>query len=701
MPFPFHRALPLALLLACSAYAVAGTLPLSEQQLSKKGSAQYEFAQEQVRIRFDDPGWDSGVRILPPEGQKYWDMSGAKIFAADIENLSPDRQLRLTAHISSGSREEKNFSEVSSGVAVNPGETRTLTLRIPHRSIYKLPKGPRGPRTLETDKINWIEFYMQWPFEKKQDALVDARISNLRLIGEPDTAAHVSEENFFPFIDVYGQYRHGEWKEKILTDEDLVKNHAEELIELEADERPKEWNQYGGWANGPQLEATGNFRTEKYDGKWWLVDPEGRLFFSHGIDVLIASTDATSSKNRPEWFDFETNGEMIPFNALNLQKKYGKEDFEIEFYENLHKRLQHWGMNTIGNWGHRNMIDIGKTPYTLQLMDFDRSLPRIQGGKLKFYDVFDPAYIEAMKNLIPNAAKKNPVVEKSLTDPLCIGYFIDNELNYGNRGRQILGDAVLKSPATQAAKQEFVKDLKAKYTDIAALNKAWQTDYASWDALLEGTEFVPNSDGFRADSNAFFHKAVDQYFRLGREAIKSVAPHRLYLGSRFISTDAVRKALYDASERYCDILTVNVYAHSVANIGDADFPDMPVIVGEFHFGIYDRGMFAPGVIAAGTTQEERALAYTRFLQGALSHPKIVGTHWFQFRDQPLTGRWDGEGYAIGFVDVADTPYKEMTEASREVGEHMYEYRTRGTLPLSMDGSDAASSATDAAPASAN
>src|SRR5690606_13302403 len=108
------------------------------------------------------------------------------------------------------------------------------------------------------------------------------------------------------------------------------------------------------------------------------------------------------------------------------------------------------------------------------------------------------------------------------------------------------GDHVLRSPAKQAAKIEFVNDLKAQYAEIGKLNAAWETDYADWDALLNGTD-VPASKGFRADSGVFFQKAVDRYFRLCRDAIKSVAPHRLYLGSRFIATDAVRKQLYDAS----------------------------------------------------------------------------------------------------------------------------------------------------------
>lgn len=679
------KSIVLASLIVAAAAAGAAPLPVTNDQLKKKGSAKVELLAGQpaeVAIRFDDPGWDSGVRLLPPAGQEFWDLSGGKALAIDVENRSPDKQLRLTLHISSGKKEDKTFSEVNSGIALNPGEKRTLNLLIPHRRIHAAPAGVPGPKVVDSDRINWIELYMQWPFEGKQKDLVDCRVSDLRLVGTPDADPALTGDAFFPFIDKYGQYIHTDWPAKIRSDEDLQKAHAAELAELAQSTRPREWNRYGGWANGPQLEATGNFRTEKHQGKWHLVDPEGRLFFSHGIDVLYAHTDATLSKDHVKWFDFPVTSPALPFTEWNLQKKYGQKDYARDFYETLAKRLEHWGINTIGNWGKSDLILMGRLPYTLQLTDYNSKLPRIAGSRLKFYDVFDPAYIQAMETLVTTAAATRPEVAKSLTDPLCIGYFIDNELNYGNRGRQILGDDVMKSPAKQASKQEFVSDLKAQYDTIGKLNEAWETNYAGWDALLEGTD-VPKSKGFKADSDRFFVKAVDQYFRLCRDAVKSVAPHRLYLGSRFISTDAVRKVLYDASKTYCDVLTVNVYAHSTANLGIGRLPDMPVIIGEFHFGVLDRGMFSPGLVPTGLTQDERALAYTRFLQGALAHPNIVGTHWFQFRDQPLTGRWDGEGYAIGFVDVADTPYAELTRAAREVGENMYDYRLRGKLTNDM------------------
>jgi len=660
-------------------------LPLSPDQLKRKGSATTGMQPDgsgAVHLRIDDPGWNSGLRVMPPAGQAHWDFSKGRVLAADVKNLSKDRQLRLTMHISSGSRDTKDESMVRSGVAVNPGETRTLNLFIPHGDIYHAPPGVPGQKTVVSTKINWVEFYMEWPFEAKAEGLADCTISNLRLTGEPDKAAHVDPAKYFPFIDTYGQNVHGGWKEKIHSDEDLKKNLATEAAELAASKRPAQWNKFGGWANGPQLKATGHFRTEKHEGKWWLVDPEGRLFFSQGIDVLRAQTDSTKSTGHEKWFAFEVKDAELTFNHWNLQKKYGKPDYAADYYATLDKRLEHWGMNTIGAWGHQDLMALGRTPYTLQLADHNLRLPRIAGSDLKFYDVFDPKYVDAMKNLFTRTAARNPLVAKSATDPMCIGYFIDNELNYGNRGRQILGDHVMRSPATQASKKEFIGDMKKKYGEIAKLNAAWETKHTDWDALLAGTD-VPQSKGFRLDSNDFFRKTVDQYFRLCRDAVKTSAPDKLYLGSRFISTDAVRRVLFEASKQYCDVLTVNVYAHGTANLGAEGFPDMPVLLGEFHLGVLDRGMFSPGSVPTGVTQEERGMAYIRFVQGALVHPNIVGTHWFQFRDQPLTGRWDGEGYQVGFVDVADTPYTTFTRATREVGENMYGYRLRGKLENAM------------------
>ena len=45
---------------------------------------------------------------------------------------------------------------------------------------------------------------------------------------------------------------------------------------------------------------------------------------------------------------------------------------------------------------------------------------------------------------------------------------------------------------------------------------------------------------------------------------------------------------------------------------------------------------------------------------ALSY--FLGVHWFQWQDQPVLGRMDGENYNIGLVDVTNRPYPELVQA---------------------------------------
>ena len=63
----------------------------------------------------------------------------------------------------------------------------------------------------------------------------------------------------------------------------------------------------------------------------------------------------------------------------------------------------------------------------------------------------------------------------------------------------------------------------------------------------------------------------------------------------------------------------------------------------------------------------------------LDNPAFVGCHWFQYVDEPLTGRsFDGENYNIGFVTVTDTPYPELVAAARQVHVSAYVRRFGAT-----------------------
>jgi hypothetical protein len=153
-----------------------------------------------------------------------------------------------------------------------------------------------------------------------------------------------------------------------------------------------------------------------------------------------------------------------------------------------------------------------------------------------------------------------------------------------------------------------------------------------------------------------------------REVIREVAHNQLYLGCRFAWVNPLAAA---AAAKYCDVVSYNLYQRSVADFKFNGGADVPLIIGEFHFGALDRGMFHTGLVPV-ENQAARAEAYKNYVQGALRHPQMVGCHWFQYQDEPTTGRvYDEENYQIGFVDIVDTPYSETIQACREAGYHLY------------------------------
>ncbi len=628
-----------------------------------------------------------GITLKAPDGK--WDLSSHKYIALDVKNVGSNRVNVHWRVDNPGADGAKNC--ITNRIALDPGDKKPLKVFL-HNSLpeHLAPKlfGMRGyPGGLAKEQkidpaiINQFLFFVNAP-------TIDYsfEISNIRSGGSyiPPEWLSMDEGEFFPMIDEYGQFIHKDWPGKAKSIEDFAQRKEEEAADLTANPTPDGWNGYGGWSAGPQLEATGHFRPEKYKGKWWLVDPDGKLFWSHGIDCVQpgnATTPITDRKylykNLPEkdapFGKFYGRGSWAPhnyyegkryetynFTSANLLRKYGQ-DWRQQHAEIAHRRLRSWGMNTIANWSDQGIYLMRKTPYVVSVNFGGMKLEGSAGYWGKFRDVFDPSFKEE--------ARKSMLWQKDRTagDPWCIGYFVDNEISWGDNVS--LAVAALVSPRDQAAKKVFIEDLKAKYQTIENLNQAWGTQHNSWDALLESRE-EPDRKKADADLAAFYTKSAEIYFKTCRDAVKEIAPNNLYLGCRFSS---VNDRAVEAAAKYCDVVSYNFYRRDISGFCLPLELDKPVIVGEFHFGALDRGMFHTGLVPT-ENQEQRAEAYKNYVSGALQNPFFVGTHWFQYGEQATTGRGDGENYQIGFLNVTDTPYPETIQACREVGYSMYEYR---------------------------
>ena len=78
--------------------------------------------------------------------------------------------------------------------------------------------------------------------------------------------------------------RSKDWPGKLKKAADLERHRVQEDADLREHPVLPDRDEYGGWASGPQLVATGYFRTARYKYRWWLVSPSGHLFFSLGME---------------------------------------------------------------------------------------------------------------------------------------------------------------------------------------------------------------------------------------------------------------------------------------------------------------------------------------------------------------------------------------------------------------------------------
>ncbi|MBQ1345131.1 MAG: hypothetical protein IIY62_02095, partial [Kiritimatiellae bacterium] len=517
-----------------------------------------------------------------------------------------------------------------------------------------------------------------------------------------DAWLSMSTAEFLPCIDRYGQFRHCDWPGKTKNDDDLRRAAEEEARDLAANPGPKDRDRFGGWNDGPRLEATGRFRTHKDErGKWWLVDPSGRLFWSFGPVRVSASSGmtpmngdnstprtgvATSPRDcffadlppapgAPDatplskfwtthddllWPFFLARGEtrVYDFSSANLYRKYGEGYYE-KFSDLVHRRLRSWGANTIANSSDLAICLMDRTPYAERVECQSRFIAGSHGMWWKFRDPWDDSFAKGVTTALEAHGRE-------AHDPWCIGFFVDNEINWG--GPTDLAKWILQSPADQPAKAAFADWLEKAYGSFPALGEKWGRPYADR-ADFMGSVALPG-EGAKDDLYRFSCIVIDEYFRKTRAAVKAFDPKLLYLGCRFAGarTEVVRSCA-----KHCDVVSYNIYRDRIDDWRLPEGLDAPVMIGEFHFGATDRGPFGTGVCQAAN-QDDRAEKMKAYVRSALDNPLIVGVHWHQFSDQATTGRFDGEYLQVGWTDICDTPYPETVKAVREIGAEIYTRR---------------------------
>lgn len=359
--------------------------------------------------------------------------------ALDITNNGPE-QIYIEGQCYSDNDNSLTLAEGAyfysrSMLVLDPGETDTMVIYLSRdmnsmpaymydyfQGMFGIPGGfLRRKVNLDLSHYSHIRLFKQYPGKDWNITVRDIRTYGKYSLPSKE----LLDNGFFPFIDKFGQYKYSDWDGKVKSAADMHAQREAETADNAANPVSPDWDQYGGWAAGPQLEATGHFRVEKYNGKWWFVDPEGRLFWSQGLcEVRFSQT--TKISGRENYYSY------VPFNGdfymSNLITKYqGSPDFASDVKDNLFDRLQSWGFNTVALSSVNAFTDLGhKVPYAITLQS---------GIRGRIPDEFDAeAFKQAFRATL--SSPSNKVFASAADDPWCLGFFVDNECGWPSAGHE-------------------------------------------------------------------------------------------------------------------------------------------------------------------------------------------------------------------------------------------------------------------------
>ena len=469
-------------------------------------------------------------------------------------------------------------------------------------------------------------------------------------------------------LDAMGQSNLRSWPSKSRSSAQVTQRLRSQFNHSPRQQWPQHFSRWGGWQER-QFLATGFFRTEFAANRWWLVDPDGYAFWSAGCNCVRSNTDTYVSellpaltvvpkRQGPFAAAYSENGEYINFAAVNFIRAFGSEQWYQKWTQITLAQLRKIGFNTIGNWSEWEIARQSAFPYVRPLYFKPQRTKSIYRD---FPDVFDPAFTQ-------DAADYAQQLNSTLGDPALIGYFMMNEPHWGFSQELPAVGMLFNTPVshTRRALSEF---LQQRYPDSAALATAWDISI-TFDQVAAGPWQWPLNAKASMDLEAFSEVMVERFFLTLHQACQQIDPQHLNLGIRYHSVPPHWALKGMAS---FDVFSMNCYAEKIAAAAVQEVQEklkLPTLIGEFHFGALDVGLPASG-IGHVKNQADRGRAYRVYLEDGAANPNCVGVHWFQYYDQSALGRYDGENYNIGFLDICNRPYEPLYLAARESHEAFY------------------------------
>ena len=386
------------------------------------------------------------------------------------------------------------------------------------------------------------------------------------------------------------------------------------------------------------------------EGVWWFIAPDNHLDFLNTVTTVQPYQLARA----PRGIIFQSRDyDGSPTNPGNYRL----------WAEQTLKRVYAAGFKGLGAWCHPIFHEL-PVPMTRDL-NIWASTP---ATAIRFYD---PDWLPSAETTIRTAA----VALKD--NKYLIGYFLDNELDFSD-GRVGPGLYFDNLPADNPNRKQVVEVIRNLWPQLDQVNAAWGWQLANW-AALDQIKVLPREpvESYTHLQSAWLEHLMGDYFRHTSELVRKYDPNHLVLGIRlagYAPEEVIR-----ASRGFTDVQSLNYYVSDALLDNQlfrnlSELSDQPVVLSEYSFHALDGrsgNRNTIGFAAQVTDQQARADAYRLFTTRCARTPWVIGADWFQWADEPPSGRSsDGEDVNFGVVDVDDREYPLLVDSIRKTASQL-------------------------------
>jgi hypothetical protein len=478
-----------------------------------------------------------------------------------------------------------------------------------------------------------------------------------------------------PYVDRYGQTTYSDWPAKTHSDDGLAAEVTNERKWLDNHSPLPGLDPFGGSTTaGWQQTATGFYYTAFNNGRWWLITPLGNPCFYISISDVSQIWQYTPITGRSGMFadlpdpsaDFAPaygtnvwgeggNTSYISFQVVNMIRKYGASGWQDQANSLVAERSLKWGFAGTGKWSTHY-------PYIPVMPVLEHTdVPNV----VSHPDVFDPNILAQLKTSLTNQ------INPDINNPYIVGWSIGNEYDEIITSDETV--AMLSLGANVPVKMALVNQaLSTIYNnDVTALAAAWQITASTVNDVYAA---VPNPPA--SDVETLREYFANTYYATLYQTTKTIDPNHLFLGWWIVPDWWVNSQDWMMQAANTDVVGFDYYVPQFLD----SYLDIliqaagkPIMIGEYSFpGAYGgwRGFDTTQYVNNATLSDsESGDRYAQWLAATSAYPNVVGVSWFEYRDEPITGRGPGNGPAVilgehdafGLLDTTDTPKYDLVE----------------------------------------